>query len=125
MEIFDVLRIPIHAGSIRVYTQNKKKGKNKVEPTVKKLLELEKTQKTDQLDTLVKFGKDTYQKRNLLVKLVTNLKSQGKRIIGYGASGRATVHINLSKFNKDLTACEEGDHDPSFISGFRGVLEGF
>ena len=31
MEIFDVLRIPIHAGSIRVYTQNKKKGKNKVE----------------------------------------------------------------------------------------------
>tara|TARA_B100001123_G_scaffold403650_1_gene492327 strand:+ start:322 stop:1596 length:1275 start_codon:yes stop_codon:yes gene_type:complete len=102
MEIFDVLRIPIHAGSIRVYTQNKKKGKNKVEPTVKKLLELEKTQKTDQLDTLVKFGKDTYQKRNLLVKLVTNLKSQGKRIIGYGASGRATVHINFCKFNSEI-----------------------
>ena len=66
------------------------------------MLELEKTQKTDQLDTLVKFGKDTYQKRNLLVKLVTNLKSQGKRIIGYGASGRATVHINFCKFNSEI-----------------------
>tara|TARA_B100000700_G_scaffold316421_1_gene405945 strand:+ start:31 stop:1305 length:1275 start_codon:yes stop_codon:yes gene_type:complete len=102
MEIFDVLRIPIHAGSIRVYTQNKKKGKNKVEPIVKKLLELEKKKKIDQLDTLVQFGKDTYQKRDLLVKLIKNLKSQGKRIVGYGASGRATVHINFCKFSSDI-----------------------
>ena len=101
MEIFDVLRIPIHAGSIRVYTQNKKKGKKVVEPIVKKLLKLEKTRKIDQLDTLTKFGNDAYQKRDLLVKLVKNLKSQGKRIVGYGASGRATVHINFCKFNSE------------------------
>ena len=36
--------------------------------------------------------------KNLLIKLIKKLKSQGKRIIGYGASGRATVHINFCKF---------------------------
>jgi len=102
MEIFDALRIPIHAGSIRVYAQNKKKGKNNIEPIVGKLLNLEKNKKIEQLNTLVKFGKDTYSKRDLLVKLIKNLKSQGKRIVGYGASGRATVHINLCKFNNSI-----------------------
>ena len=102
MEIFDVLRIPIHAGSIRVYAQNKNKVKKVVEPIVNKLFDLEKKKKIDQLDTLIQFGKDVYQKRDLLVKLITNLKSQGKRIVGYGASGRATVHINFCKFNHEI-----------------------
>ena len=91
-EIFDALRIPIHAGSIRVYAQNKKEGKKTIEPIVKKLFDLEKAKKVDQANTLIQFGKDTYRKRDSLIKLITKLKSQGKRIIGYGASGRATVH---------------------------------
>ena len=99
MEIFDVLKIPIHAGSIRVYAQNKIKGKETIQSNVKKLLDLEKVKKIDQLDTLIQFGKDTYQKRDLLIELISNLKAQGKRIIGYGASGRATVHINFCKFD--------------------------
>ena len=37
-----------------------------------------------------------------MVKLIADLKSQGKRIIGYGASGRATVHINFCKFNNQI-----------------------
>ena len=102
MEIFDVLRIPIHAGSIRVYVQNKREGKKTIEPIVKELFDLEKMKKVDQLNTFIQFGKDTYRKRDSLVKLITNLKSQGKRIIGYGASGRATVHINLCKFNREI-----------------------
>ena len=99
MEIFDVLRIPIHAGSIRVYAQNKKKGKEKTKPIVKKLFELEKSKKITQFNTLLKFGKDAYKKRDTLIALINKLKSQGKKIIGYGASGRATVHINFCKFN--------------------------
>jgi len=102
MEIFDVLRIPIHAGSIRVYAQNKKGGQEKIKPTVKKLLKLEKLKKITQFKTLSKFGKDTYRKRAKLIKLITKLKSQGKKIIGYGASGRATVHLNFCKFNNNI-----------------------
>ena len=102
MEIFDVLRIPIHAGSIRVHAQNKNGGKHVVEPIVEELLNLEKRKKTNQLDTLIQFSVDTIKKRDALVKLVTDLKSKGKRIVGYGASGRATVHINFCKFGPEI-----------------------
>ena len=102
MEIFDVLRIPIHAGSIRVYAQNKVRGKNTTKPVVQKLFDLEKFKKIEQLNTLIKFGKETYRKRDLLTKLITDLKTKGKRIIGYGASGRATVHINFCKFSNQI-----------------------
>ena len=102
MEIFDVLRIPIHAGSIRVHAQNKNGGKHAVEPIVEELLNLEKRKKTNKLDTLIQFSQDTIKKRDALVKLVTDLKSEGKRIIGYGASGRATVHINFCKFGPEI-----------------------
>ena len=45
MEIFDVVRIPIHAGSIRVHAQNKNVGKNNAKPIVKDLFNLEKIKK--------------------------------------------------------------------------------
>ena len=61
-----------------------------------------KRKKTNQLDTLIQFSVDTIKKRDALVKLVTDLKSKGKRIIGYGASGRATVHINFCKFGPEI-----------------------
>lgn len=102
MEIFDVLRIPIHAGSIRIHAQNKNTGRHDVKPIVDDLIKLEKTKKTNQLSTLIQFSKDTFKKRNALVKLITDLKSKGKRIVGYGASGRATVHINFCKFDTDI-----------------------
>jgi SAM-dependent methyltransferase len=102
MEIFDVLRIPIHAGSIRVHAQKKNTGKHEVQSIVNDLIELEKTKKINELGTLMHFSEGVFKKRNALVKLITDLKSKGKRIIGYGASGRATVHINFCKFGPKI-----------------------
>ena len=42
MEIFDVLRIPIHAGSIRVHAQNKNVGRHIVKPIVDDLFKIPK-----------------------------------------------------------------------------------
>jgi SAM-dependent methyltransferase len=122
MEIFDVLRIPIHAGSIRVYAQNKKLGKHAVKPIVGDLFSLEKIKKTNQLSTLMQFSEDTIKKRNALIKLITDLKSKGKRIIGYGASGRATVHINFCKFDSKIIEYvidESHERQGRFIPGMQ------
>ena len=51
---------------------------------------------------LVQFGKDTYQKRDLLVKLIKNLKSQGKRIVGYGATAKATTILNYCSIDEKI-----------------------
>ncbi len=98
MEIFDAKRVPTHAGSIRVYAQKKNTGKYLRSANVAKLLEYEHKIGLDREEIFIKFGKDVYQKRDDLIKLIADLHAQGKKIVGYGASGRASVHLNFCKF---------------------------
>ncbi len=98
MEIFDAKPVATHAGSIRVYAQKKNTGKHACSVHVGKLLDYERTIGLDREETFIKFGKDVYKKRDDLIRLIAHLHAQGKRIVGYGASGRASVHLNFCKF---------------------------
>ena len=49
----------------------------------------------DKLSTYLDFGRRVAQTREDLLKLLEDLKRQGKKIIGYGASGRATTIMNF------------------------------
>lgn len=100
MEIFDAKRIPTHAGSIRVYVQKKGSGRQAVTANVGHLLAQEKRAGMDKEATFLKFGKTVYRKRDDLIKLISRLQARGRRIVGYGASGRASVHLNFCKFGK-------------------------
>lgn len=95
MEVFDVERIPIHSGSIRVYA---KRADNKAELVTGAVGEMESVEDSAGLhneETLFKFAAEIEAKRDELVETVKDLRSQGKRIVGYGASGRASVQLNF------------------------------
>ena len=98
MEVFDARRVSTHAGSIRVYAQKKNTPKHKVSQDVQKLLKEERAAGLDKEETFIKFGKSVYKKRDDLIGLISKLRSKGKKIVGYGASGRASVHLNFCKF---------------------------
>ncbi len=103
MEIFDVKRIPIHSGSIRVYSRNKNSGrKEKISGSVKELLDLEKKEGLDKEETFLDFGKEVFRKRGEIENSIKKLKLEGKKIVGYGASGRSVIHMNFSHLGKDL-----------------------
>lgn len=96
MEIFDVARIPIHFGSIRVYAQ--RKGSPRPEPaspSVRELLDLEIRLGLDAPATFDAFAGEVLSRRDRLRQLVLDLVGRGRRVVGYGASGRATMHLNL------------------------------
>lgn len=99
MEIFDVKRVPTHCGSIRVHSQFKGTGKHCPTNNVSNLLALEVQSGLYQESTFMKFGLDVLKKRGELIKLVRKLKSEGKRIAAYGASGRATIQLNFCNLN--------------------------
>lgn len=101
MEIFDVKRIPIHAGSIRVYAQKKNGGRYPIAGDVLSLMAREVQAGLDREETFIKFGKEVHQKKDGLVRLVEELCRDGKKIVGYGASGRASVHLNFCKLGID------------------------
>lgn len=93
MEVFSAKFIPVHAGSIRVYIQNKN-GTRKIENTVLKIIKKEQEDSLTSKRAFSNFGKNILKTRRDLIKLLCKIKKQGKKIAGYGASGRGTIIMN-------------------------------
>lgn len=96
MEIFDIKRFKIRAGSIMYFVQNENGGK-KITKSVNDLLKQEKMHQLDKVNTYVRFSKKIAQRKKQLIELLTKLKKEKKKIIGYGASGRGTIIANYSE----------------------------
>jgi methylation protein EvaC len=93
LEVVDVQRLKMHSGSIRVISKFKNKASN-ISNSVLALLELELSSKINSLPTYLDFSKSMEKVRNELSALLSDRKSQGKSICGYGASGRSVTLLN-------------------------------
>ena len=102
MEIFDVERIPIHAGSIRVHVKRIGNTAQPITPSVHELIDLEKGLKIGNIDTYTRFSEKVKETRSALLDLLKKLRSEGKKIIGYGAPGRGNTLLNYCKIGKDM-----------------------
>ena len=89
-EIIDALKVATHGGSIRVISQ-KIGGKYKISESVNKLIDEEYNKGLHKLSTFVNFSNQIEKTRENLIKVLKDLKAQGKSIIGYGAPAKATT----------------------------------
>lgn len=102
MMVFDIKPIPIHAGSIRFYTCKKgSKHGASVSPAVKELEARERARGFDRFETFEQFSQTVAGHRDDLMALLARLRSQGKKIAGYGASGRANTMIQYCGISHD------------------------
>jgi SAM-dependent methyltransferase len=92
MELIDVQSQPTHGGSMRYVLAHT--GAYPVKDAVTRLLEKEKSLGLHRLSTFEIFRKRVEQSRTELVQLLRDLKSQGKRIAGYGATSKSTTILN-------------------------------
>ena len=100
MELIDVLPQSTHGGSMRYVVANK--GARPVKESVKKLLDQEKAEKLDKLSTFHTFAKNVANSKSNLVKLLVELKSQGKKVVGYGATSKSTTIFNYCQIGPEL-----------------------
>ncbi|MBI2674993.1 MAG: class I SAM-dependent methyltransferase [Candidatus Aenigmarchaeota archaeon] len=100
MEIFDVRRTSMHAGSIRVYVKNMN-GKELRTSTVDELLKIETEMKLESIETYVDFAEKVRKHGKDLYEMLANLKSKGFKIVGYGASGRANTLLNFCRIGTE------------------------
>ena len=99
-KIVDVERIKTHGGSLRVYV---KKGKNyKVETSVKNLLKEEELFGIKKYETYEKFGEKIYKIKKNVTKNIKKLKTNGKKLIGYGSPAKATTALNFFGISKEI-----------------------
>ncbi len=101
MEVFDVKRVDVHGGSIRVFVRFAS-GKP-MSNGVKELLELEEKSELYKLETFLGFQKEVEGIRDELVNIVKGFREQGKVVVGYGAPAKSGTLLNFCGFGeKDL-----------------------
>jgi len=100
MELIDVLPQKTHGGSMRYVLA--RHGAYPVKESVAVLIEEEKTHGLDRVATFNLFRSNVDRSKKNLVELLKKLKSQGKRVAGYGATSKSTTILNYCGINSDL-----------------------
>jgi SAM-dependent methyltransferase len=100
MTVFDVKPVPIHAGSMRFYVCKKgSKHARQESEAVRELKRRELAQGFDRYETFRLFSRSVAAHKDELCALLDRLRSEGHRIAGYGASGRANTMIQYCGIN--------------------------
>lgn len=101
MEIFDIQRLPVHGGSVRIFVKKLGSVYN-VSDKIKELFSLEENEKLSSVDTYNIFANRVRQIRKDLIILLKGLKSQGKRIAGDGAPAKGNTLLNYCQIGTDI-----------------------
>lgn len=117
LELVDVARQEVHGGSMRYVIAHK--GKRQVSGTVSKQRAKEKSLGLDLPETYNQFRRNVESSRDKLTALLTKLKKQGRRIVGYAATSKSTTITNycgittdLIDFISDTTPIKQGKFSP-------------
>ena len=102
MEIIDLLPQRTHGGSMRYVLAHR--GAYPVSESVVQIIAKEKAQGLDRLSTFENFRANVEKSRENLVKLLQDLKAQGKTVAGYGATSKSTTILNYCGIGSDLIA---------------------
>ena len=117
MELIDVLPQKTHGGSMRYVLSHQ--GAYPVNDSVIQLISKERAQGLDRLSTFETFRTNVQKSRENLVGLLNDLKAQGKKVAGYGATSKSTTILNycgigpdLIEYISDTTPIKQGKFTP-------------
>jgi SAM-dependent methyltransferase len=100
MQISDVERLPIHHGQLRVFVQ--RQGEGEVQPSVAETLQMERERGIDQFATYEQFAAKVYRLKQELRQTVASLRSQGRRVAGYGAPAKGSTLLSFLEMGQEM-----------------------
>ena len=100
MELIDLIKQETHGGSMRYIIS--RKNKRPINKNVEKILDEEKLNNLDNLDSCLKFKKNCENSKIKLNNLLKKYISEGKRIVGYGATSKSTTILNYCEINSEI-----------------------
>jgi methylation protein EvaC len=117
LELIDVMPQSTHGGSMRYMLAPK--GSREISANVVNALAKERAQGLDQAGTYLRFKKNCEASRGLLMQTLEELRGQGKRVVGYGATSKSTTVTNYCgitpghvEFISDTTPIKQGKLSP-------------
>ncbi len=100
-KIINVEKVKIHGGTIRVFVSKKKSSYN-VNDNVNQLISLEIEKGLYEVDIYRKFAERVEKLREDLVNILHKLKSEKKKVIGYGAAAKGNTLLNYYQIGPEL-----------------------
>lgn len=117
LELVDVAPQTTHGGSMR-YTLAPK-GNRSPSAAVHAQLAKEAAQGLDKAETYARFKQNCEDSRTLLMQTLENLRREGRRVVGYGATSKSTTVTNYCgitsahvEFISDTTPIKQGKVSP-------------
>ncbi len=102
LTLFDVDELSTHGGSLRIYGRHAEEGSKPCTHRIEELRERESRLGFGSIETYRKFDEQVKAtKRNILECLIA-LKSENKRIVGYGAPGKGNTLLNYCGIRTDF-----------------------
>jgi len=98
LKIFDLEKLPTHGGSIRIFVA-KEISKWKIEDSVNRVVEEEKTFDPRRKDVYEIFQTKATTAKNNLLNEISELKKSGKSIAAYGAAAKGVTFLNFCEIN--------------------------
>lgn len=105
LKIVDIEFNDINGGSFSVTAAKKAATYAETEATIAQILRQENESAIGKTETYAKFAARITGHRDKLLSLLHELKGQGKKVLGYGASTKGNVLIQYCGLNTDLIAC--------------------
>ncbi|MBI2588506.1 methyltransferase domain-containing protein, partial [Candidatus Berkelbacteria bacterium] len=101
LNLFDVKKMPVHGGSIRIYAAPSHSSQ---EPSLnlQRFLDNERALNLLDVKSYHSFAQRVANIKNDLLDLLRKLRKEGKRVVGYGASAKGNVLFNYCGIGPDL-----------------------
>ena len=101
LRLFDVEELPTHGGSLRIYGCHAQDGRADL-PRVAAMLELERAEGLDRIETYGDFGRKVQKVKQDLLEFLIQAKRDGKRVVGYGAPAKGNTLLNYCGIRTDF-----------------------
>tara|TARA_Y100000590_G_scaffold109339_1_gene124671 strand:- start:2426 stop:3616 length:1191 start_codon:yes stop_codon:yes gene_type:complete len=101
LEVFNIETLNTHGGSLRYYIKKNKNNKFKINKKVKTQLKKELKFGLNKYSTYIKFRNNVEKSKLKLIEILSKLKNDNKKIIGYGATAKVNTVLNFCKIKSE------------------------
>jgi methylation protein EvaC len=99
-ELIDTIKQVTHGGSMRYVISRKKK--NSINKNVEKILDEEKRNNLDNIQSCLSFKKNCEISKKRILNLLNKFKTDDKRIVGYAATSKSTTILNYCNIDDKI-----------------------
>ena len=101
-ELFDIQNLHTHGGSLRYFIKRKSNKLYKTKKSVSVQIDKELKYGLNKVNVYKKFASSVFKSKKKLIKILSEIKNKNKKIIGYGATAKATTILNYCDINEDI-----------------------